>query len=376
MFLFSRRIQHIPKICWALFVPIFATAELRQHPVAQDLKGGYQVIAADVNHDGKIDLIAVASGQAELVWYENPGWQRHVIAGNLQGMINAAYWNNELVLASGFASTPKRSIGIVSVLTPNQDPARPWNMREIDRLTTSHRLRWADIDGSGKKVLINAPLAGASAEAPEYRDRVPLVFYRSGVWKRETIGNANEGVQHGLFITDWDGNGRDSILTGSFSGIDLYQLRNAEWKRTEIAKGSPAPCPKCGTSDVTAGKLGQERFLATIEPWHGNEVAVYRHGRDGWARTVIDDSLVQGHTIVTADLDNDGRDEIIAGYRGNGGSVLVYRADAQGAWSKTVLDDAIPANPCAVADLNGDGRPGLACIGGACASSLSFYRPR
>jgi hypothetical protein len=365
MSLLSRRIQHIPKICWALFVPLFATAELRQHPVAQDLKGGYQVIAADVNHDGKIDLIAVASGQAELVWYENPGWQRHVIAGNLQGMINAAYWNNELVLASGFASTPKRSIGIVSVLTPNEDPARPWNIREIDRLTTSHRLRWADIDGSGKKVLINAPLAGAAAKAPEYRDRVPLVFYRPGVWKRETIGNTNEGVQHGLFITDWDGNGRDSILTGSFSGIDLYRLQNTEWKRTEIAKGSPAPCPKCGTSDVTAGKLGQERFLATIEPWHGNEVAVYRHGRDGWARTVIDESLVQGHTIVTADLDNDGRDEIIAGYRGNGGSVLVYRADAQGAWSKMVLDDGIAANACAVADLNRDGRPDLACIGGA-----------
>ena len=59
------------------------------------------------------------------------------------------------------------------------------------------------------------------------------------------------------------------------------------------------------------------------------------------------------------------RDEIIAGYRGNGGSVLIYRADAQGAWSKTVLDNAIPANACAVADLNADGRPDLVCIGGA-----------
>jgi hypothetical protein len=82
-------------------------------------------------------------------------------------------------------------------------------------------------------------------------------------------------------------------------------------------------------------------------------------------QAVIDESLVQGHTIVTADLDNDGRDEIIAGYRGNGGSVLVYRADAQGAWSKMVLDDGIAANACAVADLNRDGRPDLACIGGA-----------
>jgi hypothetical protein len=322
-------------------------------------------LAADVNHDGKRDLIAVASGQSELVWYENPAWQRHVIAGNLKGMINAAYLDDQIVLASAFASDAKRSIGIVSLLTPNGDPTQPWNIREIDRLTTSHRLRWAGIDSSGKKVLIDAPLTGATTEPPDYHGRVPLVLYRQGDWKRKTIDDANEGVQHGLFIIDWNGDGRDDILTGSFSGIDLYQRSGANWKRTAIAKGSSAPCPKCGTSDVTVGKLGKERFLAAIEPWHGNEVALYRRKGKHWTRTVIDDSLVQGHTIITVDLDSDGRDEIVAGYRGNGGSVLIYRAGAHDAWSKTVLDGAIPANACAVADLNGDGRPDLACIGGA-----------
>src|SRR5690348_11349855 len=356
----SQRIQHIPlsrfylsTLCWAIFLPLVAGAELRPHPVANDLKGGYQVVAADVNHDGKLDLIAVASGQSELVWYENPAWQRHIIAGNLKGMINAAYLDDKIVLASAFASDARRSVGIVSLLTPNGDPTQPWNIREIDRLTTSHRLRWADIDGSGKKVLINAPLTGATAEPPDYHGRVPLVLYRQGDWQRETIDDANEGVQHGLFITDWDGDGRDDILTGSFSGMDLYQLKSGKWKRTALAKGSPAPCPKCGTSDVTVGKLGTERFLVAIEPWHGNEVAVYRRNGKRWTRAVIDDSLVQGHTIITVDLDNDGRDEIVAGYRGNGGSALIYRADARGDWSKTVLDPAIPANACAVADLNG-----------------------
>ena len=128
----SQRIQHIPrsrfylaKLCWALFLALVARAELRPHPVANDLKGGYQVVAADVNHDGKPDLIAVASGQRELVWYENPAWQRHVIAGNLKGMINAAYVDDQIVLASAFASDAKRSMGIVSLLTPNGDPARP-----------------------------------------------------------------------------------------------------------------------------------------------------------------------------------------------------------------------------------------------------------
>ena len=33
----------------------------REHTIATGLKGGYQVVPFDVNHDGKIDLIAVAA---------------------------------------------------------------------------------------------------------------------------------------------------------------------------------------------------------------------------------------------------------------------------------------------------------------------------
>jgi hypothetical protein len=344
---------------------LISAAQFAEHTVANDLKGGYQVVAADVNHDGKIDLIAVASGQTDFVWYENPGWQRHVIASNVKGMINAAYWNNRIALASEFSNVAAKSLGIVSILVPNGDPRKPWKMKEIDRLPTSHRLRWADIGGKGKEVLVNAPLIGVSAVAPNYSDHVPLVLYRPGLWQREVISDTNEGVQHGIFVTDWDGNGRDSLLTASFSGIDLFQLeKHGEWTRTEISKGRPAACPNCGSSDVTVVKLGNERLLATIEPWHGNEVAIYRNSAQGWNRTVIDNSLVEGHTIVAADFDGDGRDEIVAGFRGKGGSVLIYKADSKGVWSKSVLDGAIPANACAVADLNGDGRPDLACIGG------------
>jgi aldos-2-ulose dehydratase/isomerase family protein len=346
-------------------LPVLSAAQFVQHIIANDLKGGYQVVAADVNHDGKIDLIAVASGQTDLVWYENPTWQRHVIASDLRRMINLAYWNDQIVLASEFANETKKSIGIVSVLVPNGDPRQPWNVKQIDRLSTSHRVRWADIEGNGMKVLVNAPLIGSMAEAPDYRDHVPLVLYRPQQWKRELISNANQGVQHGIFVIDWDGDGRDSILTASFSGIDLYQFqKNSHWKRTEITVGRPATCPNCGTSDVAVGKLGSERFLAAIEPWHGNEVAIYRHSQQGWMRFVIDDSLRQGHTIVAADLDGDGRDEIVAGFRGNGGSVLIYKADSKGIWSKSVLDNGIPANACAIADLSGNHRQDLACIGG------------
>jgi hypothetical protein len=361
-------------------------AEFAEHVIASSLKGGYQVVIADLNKDGKPDIIALASGMTELVWFENPEWKRHVLATELSHMINLAVWDTdgdgipEIVLAHEFANQAKNSLGIVSVLQHGPDPRQPWKVTEIDRIPTSHRLRWADIYGDGKKVLVNSPLTGAKAEAPEYRGKTPVVFYKPGVWMRETIPLENEGVAHGIYITDWDSAGRDDILTASFVGLDLFRLgKNGVWTRTELAKGDPSAWPKGGSSDVTVGWLGKTaktRFMAAIEPWHGNLVSVYRQDSKGvWQRQVIDDALVEGHTILTADLNGDGNDEIVAGYRGAGRSVNIYYANSSKGerWMKHPLDNGgIAASSCAVADLNADGRPDIACIGSATAN-LKWY---
>ena len=173
---------------------------------------------------------------------------------------------------------------------------------------------------------------------------------------------------HGIFITDWEGAGRDSILTASFTGIHLFQYapatsqKDARWTRSEIAKGDPSPWPKSGSSDVAVGRLGAVRFLAAIEPWHGTQVVIYRRRANQWDRQVIDTTLVDGHTIQAADLNGDGMDEVIAGYRGQGRSVYIYSL-AGDQWAKQILDEGgMGAAACAVADLNGDGRRDIVCI--------------
>lgn len=341
-------------------IPLLAlllAADFREHVIATDLKGGYQVVAADLNHDGKPDLIALASGMTDLVWFENPTWERHVIASGLTGMINLAIADDQIVLAYGFSMVAANSKGIVAVLKPNGDPRRPWTLTEIDRLPTSHRIRVANFDG--QTVFLNAPLIGPNAVAPDYRDHVPLVFYRPGEWKRTTIAADNEGVQHGITVVDWDGNGRDSILTASFSGIDLYRFIKDQWTRTEISNK--------GASDTAVGHLGKQRFLAAIEPWHGNQVAVYTDHRE-----LIDDTLLDGHTILTADLDHTGRDQIVAGMRGKPYQVLIY-TNEKGHWTRRVLDQGgIAAASCTAVDLNGDHRIDLACIGSA-TTNLKWY---
>ena len=147
---------------------------------------------------------------------------------------------------------------------------------------------------------------------------------------------------------------------------------------TLITPGDAAPVPKGGSSDVAVGRTSgatDNVFIAAIEPWHGNELVIYRRATGGtYTRQVIDTAIVDGHTLVTADLDGDGTDEIIVGQRGGTHSVWMYTWNrVNHHWSRTTLDDGgMAAAGCTAADFNGDGRIDIACIGTATAN-LKWY---
>jgi hypothetical protein len=112
------------------------------------------------------------------------------------------------------------------------------------------------------------------------------------------------------------------------------------------------------------------RFIATIEPWHGTKVVVYHPpARPGalWQRSVIDDSLDEGHALWTMDVDGDGADEIVAGFRGHRHGVLLFRAlDRDGTrWERSLLDDGIACQGMFALDAAKGGPHGIVAIGGA-----------
>src|SRR5438477_10367862 len=63
--------------------------EFTPHDIDAAFRGGYSVAVADFNKDGKMDVIANSLGVAELAWYENPTWEKHVIAPATQ-IVNQA----------------------------------------------------------------------------------------------------------------------------------------------------------------------------------------------------------------------------------------------------------------------------------------------
>lgn len=360
---------------------LFATGQsaapftLVGHVIATDIRGGYQVLPADLNNDRRTDLVAVPiSKSGEIFWFENPSWTRHVLATVPLSIYADAYDIDrdgipELAVASGWSTNTAVSSGEMSLLTHGADVTAPWSVKQFDKIPTSHRVRWIDAEGTGRKWLINAPLAGANGNEPDYKDRASIYAYHSSDFKRQLVTDQDEGVIHGIHVVDWDGNGREALLSASFEGIHLHRLVAGNWRRTRLTAGNPEPRPKSGSSDVTVLKTRTGRQLAAIEPWHGNQVVIYQGQGEIWdRRTVIDDTLNDGHTLVSGDLDGDGMDEIVAGYRRAGVNVYWHNGST---WSKVILEQkTVGASGCALAQLNADARLDLACLG---SSTLKWY---
>ena len=366
-----------------------------------EIPHGYQVAVADVNGDGKPDILGLSSVESIVAWYENSSWQARSITTRTARNISLAPLFEEgnpargIALATEFALSDSRSGGDIWWAQPPRACEAEWSLRMIGRIATSHRLRWADLDGDGRPELVDAPLLGPGAEAPEYAVGAPLTWYEMpeallrghvsasesepSAWTPHLIDDSLT-VIHGINIMDWDGDGRDEILTASFEGVHLFGSRgrgaNLRWTKTRIGEGDQASRSRRGASEIAAGKIRGRRFLATIEPWHGEQVVVYFEDKQGglWERRVIDDTFQDGHALACADLNGDGNDEIVAGYRGRGTSLYVYTAsDLLGAnWRRQTLDTEMAASGVVVADINGDGRPDIVAIG-ASTGNVNWY---
>jgi hypothetical protein len=371
-----------------------AFPQFKAHLVGR-LPGGYKVAVVDIDRDGKPDIVGLATTPSCLAWYKNPTWEKHILTSGAREFIDLAPQDIDadgridLAIADDFGMNRTSSGGLVHWLQCPPDPTQEWSMHAIGAEPTSHRLRWADLDGDGRKELVVAPIMGRDAKAPLWDKGVRLAFYRipdpptTEPWKPFVIDDRLT-VLHGLCIVDWDHDGRDAILTASFEGVHLYQSQGQgdkiSWKKTRLGSGEQSDPAKRGSSEIALGTLGGDgrRFLATIEPWHGDKVVVYTPGSTPdalWQRAVIDATFNEGHALICADLDGDNQDEIIAGYRGKGSSLYIYHCqDSVGKqWERIALDEGdMAASGLAVADINGDGWLDIIAVGTA-TSNIKWY---
>ncbi|MCU0702554.1 MAG: FG-GAP-like repeat-containing protein [Fimbriiglobus sp.] len=103
-----------------------------------------------------------------------------------------------------------------------------------------------------------------------------------------------------------------------------------------------------------------------------------------WKRDVVDDQLRWGHAVKFADLDGDGVDELVAGVRDNPTKddkfkeqrgVRLYRyVEKAKKWDRYILEDGgVAVEDLTVADLNGDGKPDIVAVGRATGNARIYW---
>lgn len=379
------------------------------------LKIGYAVIAVDIDGDKKPDIVVV--DQHKVVWYQNPTWQKRVILDGKTAPDNVCITAldidgdglPELVLGAGWKPFDTAKPGTLQWLKRGKTLDDEWTMHPIacDEPTV-HRVRAIDLDGDGKPEVVLVPLMGKGAtQAKNWQDGRPVRILSYKVpaknpekaesWNPEVLSEELHVVHNFAPFTPAGDKVPMSIVTASYEGYSAIILGKdgAKPKTKLVHPGNQAnPNGSRGASEIRVGYLkppaerkdrADGAVVATVEPWHGNEIVAYT-GVIGEkpTRTVIDDHLRWGHAVAFADLDGDGRDELVIGVRDNPTKddkftekrgVRIYRLDEKTKkWERYILEDGgVAVEDLIVEDLNGDGKPDIVAVGRATGNCRIYW---
>jgi hypothetical protein len=368
--------------------------------VASNLLDGYWVQAVDVNGDGRLDLVTSGLALGEVSWYENPGWQKHPI-GRFpipvaldQGDIDGD-GRPDLVICHDYGTCMyncKPEDGKISWLrNPGSSGySAPWDCSPVGDLMATHRLRLGHFSRSDRLELMALPVVGPAG----VHEPVQVTLYpvpdepmNGESWKPNLIDGASFRIIHDVVVDKFArnaGSDLDSVMLATEEGISWFRRDSDAWQRDTFSSGETGQFDRThfkGTGNLALGRIGDDpyAYIATLEPFHGNTVAVYSKETRGtlgdarWKRTVLDvfadpneAGEGPGHHVMCADFDNDGDDEFLVALRGPmpWQGVFYYKAVdmAQGLWTKTRVSTPSAAR-IAIGDFDGDGRLDFATTG-------------
>jgi hypothetical protein len=367
-------------IAFLFYSPTQDAPRFESQVIDSKVEIGYGLAIGDVDGDRKPDILL--ADKKQFVWYRNGDWKRFVMVDNLTAADNVCIaardinGDGKVEVAVGAQWNPGETSdttksGSVHYLIRPTDPTQKWTPVKLHHEPTIHRMRWVKA-GENNYQLIVVPLHGKGNKNGEGTP-VNVIAYEvpknpRSTWKHTAIDQSMH-LTHNLDVVE---NGKSELIyVGGKEGIKVLAFENGKW--------SPASNGGWFVQGEPFGELRvantSKKALAGIQPMHGNQLVVYPE-MEKKGRVVLTNTMNQGHALGYDQLVGAGDDEIVVGWREpdeqNKFGIKIY-AVQNNKWKDYWIDDnGIACEDLQLADLDGDGRKDIIAAGRA-THNLKIY---
>lgn len=334
--------------------------------------GAHSVYTADFDNDGDLDVVSAARDDGNILWYRNMGGLTPVLEPYLIATLPGVYLALPAdVNGDGKMDVVTVSVGTVSSDHPSGQPGQGraiWFLNDGAANPTFHARSVAeglnypvaaqvgDVDGDGALDVIVAS-----------RDDNSVRWYRNSGGGEPTfapnlISNQAVGAVS-VDVGDINKDGALDVISASENDdrILWYANNGSGGFSTHVVRaGNPNPAQDFAKSVEVVDVNGDGWLDIVYASEDGNEVGWYRSGGGAfpsWTQQVLDTDRIHVKQVTSGDLDRDGDVDLIAAsaddnrvtwYRNSGGANPTFT-------THVVTNLAAGARYAHVADLNGDG---------------------
>jgi flagellar hook assembly protein FlgD len=331
-----------------------------QRDIETSFSDPVSIMAADVDRDGDLDVVAAGSTADEIAWWENTAgdgtsWTKRSVATAVDGAY-AAYpadmdGDGDIDIV-GAASVDDE----VAWWENTNGSATAWTKRSIASTFDGAEAVWVgDVDGDGDLDVVGAANLG---------DKIWWWENANGSgtsWTRHRVGAGFDGA-HEVSAADIDGDGDLDFLAVAENDDDVMWWENRQAGRS-VANGAETTIDSFfdGASDVYAADIDGDGDMDVLgAAGTADDIAWWENtAGDGsaWTEKTIDGSFDAASDVFAADMDGDG-DLDVLGAASTADDIAWWENTAGNgsAWTEHTVDGSFDgAFAVYAADIDGDG---------------------